>query len=365
MLRIFIIKLFVRIIRLFYRTKSANNAKLMNDPRVDPRIKKNFWFDIPIRPSFKNREEMMKYYNSSHMKREYKIIENFSEVYDDKKLAPLDGLRIETREIKSSPDNNIINIQYIRPDNDKILPCVYYIHGGGMEVLSCYHGNYRAWGRLLAHQNVAVAMVDFRNATMPSSVREVAPFPAGLNDCISGVKWLHENSESLKIDKTRIVVAGESGGGNLTLATGMSLKNEGKLDMIKGLYALCPYIAGIWPLESNPSSISNNGIFLDLSDNSGPVSYGIEELKNKNPLAWPGFAKIEDVKGLPKTHIHVNECDPLRDEGYNFYKLLKEAGVDTDISEAKGTIHAVELFLTLCPDLSLETAKNLANFTTS
>jgi hypothetical protein len=112
-----------------------------------------------------------------------------------------------------------------------------------------------------------------------------------------GVEWLHENSESLRIDKTRIVVAGESGGGNLTLATGMSLKNEGKLDMIKGLYALCPYIAGIWPLESNPSSISNNGIFLDLSDNSGPVSYGIEELKNKNPLAWPGFAKIEDVKG--------------------------------------------------------------------
>ena len=210
MLRIFIIKLFVRIIRLFYRTKSANNAKLMNDPRVDPRIKKNFWFDIPVRPSFKSREEMMKYYNSSHMKREYKIIENFSEVYDDKKLAPLEGLRIESKEIKSSPDNNIINIQYIRPDNDEILPCVYYIHGGGMEVLSCYHGNYRAWGRLLAHQNVAVAMVDFRNATMPSSVREVAPFPAGLNDCISGVKWLHENSESLKIDKARIVVAGES-----------------------------------------------------------------------------------------------------------------------------------------------------------
>ena len=99
MLRIFIIKLFVRIIRLFYRTKSANNAKLMNDPRVDPRIKKNFWFDIPVRPSFKSREEMMKYYNSSHMKREYKIIENFSEVYDDKKLAPLEGLRIETKEI--------------------------------------------------------------------------------------------------------------------------------------------------------------------------------------------------------------------------------------------------------------------------
>ena len=110
-----------------------------------------------------------------------------------------------------------------------------------MEVLSCYHGNYRAWGRLLAHQNVAVAMVDFRNATMPSSVREVAPFPAGLNDCISGVKWLHDNSESLKIDKARIVVAGESGGGNLTLATGMSLKKFHYLILMMGLIPMAKY----------------------------------------------------------------------------------------------------------------------------
>jgi len=35
------------------------------------------------------------------------------------------------------------------------------------------------------------------------------------------------------------------------------------------------------------------------------------------------------------------------------------------MTEAKGTIHAVELFVTLCPDLSLATAKNLASFTIS
>jgi len=365
MLRLIIIRFFIKIVRLFYRTKSANNAKLINDTRIDPRIKKNFWFDIPVRPKFSSREEMLKYYSSTHMRNEYKLIENFSEIYDDKNIAPLKGLKIQTKEINSLPDNNTINIQYIRPDNDEILPCVYYIHGGGMEVLSCYHGNYRAWGRLLAHQNVAVAMVDFRNATMPSSVKEIAPFPAGLNDCISGVHWVHENSNALKIDKSKIVIAGESGGGNLTLATGMSLMKQDKLNLIKGLYAFCPYIAGIWPLESNPSSITNNGIFLDLSDNSGPVSYGIEELKNKNPLAWPGFATLENVKDLPKTHIHVNECDPLRDEGYNFYKLLQEARVESSFSEAKGTIHATEHFVTMCPDLSILAAKDLAKFTSS
>ena len=71
---------------------------------------------------------------------------------------------------------------------------MYYIHGGGMQSMSCYDGNYRAWGRIIAAQGVAVAMVDFRNALTPSSVEEVAPFPAGLNDCVSGLHWLIANA---------------------------------------------------------------------------------------------------------------------------------------------------------------------------
>ena len=76
-----------------------------------------------------------------------------------------------------------------------------------------------------------------------SSVPEVAPFPAGLNDCVSGLKWVVANAGQLGIDPARIIVAGESGGGNLTLATGLKLKQDGELGLIKGLYALCPYIA--------------------------------------------------------------------------------------------------------------------------
>src|SRR4030081_1515101 len=107
--------------------------------------------------------------------------------------------------------------------------------------MSCYDGNHPAGGRIVAAQGGAVAMVDFRNALVPSSADEVAPFPAGLNDCISGVKWVAANHAELGVDSSRIVVAGESGGGNLTLATGLRLKQTGDLGIIKGLYALCPY----------------------------------------------------------------------------------------------------------------------------
>ncbi len=231
-----------------------------------------------------------------------------------------------------------------------------------MAMGSCFDGMYRAWGRIIAANGVAVAMVDFRNSTRPSSSPEVAPFPAGLNDCASGLKWVRANAGSLNIDPDRIVVAGESGGGNLTLALGLKLKSDGDLDLIKGLYALCPYIAGEWPQPHLPSSTENNGLLLDLHNNRGAMAYGIDELNNHNPLAWPGFATLDDVKGLPPTVISVNECDPLRDEGIVFYRQLLAAGVAARCRQVMGTIHGTEIFAIACPDISRDTASDIANF---
>jgi acetyl esterase/lipase len=209
---------------------------------------------------------------------------------------------------------------------------------------------------------VAVAMVDFRNALTPSSVEEVAPYPAGLNDCVAGLKWVVSQALDLKIDASKIIVAGESGGGNLCLATGLRLLKDGDIGLIQGLFALCPYIAGIWPLDANPSSVENNGILLDLHNNNGAMAYGIEELEKRNPLAWPGFATEEDVKGLPETIISVNECDPLRDEGVNFYRLLLRAGVKSRCRQVMGTSHGVEIMPMACPDISRDTARAIAAF---
>jgi acetyl esterase/lipase len=231
-----------------------------------------------------------------------------------------------------------------------------------MQSMSCFLGMYRAWGKIIAAQGVAVAMVDFRNCLTPSSAPEVAPFPAGLNDCVSGVKWLVNQASRLNIDPEHIIVAGESGGGNLTLATGLKLKRDGDLKLIRGLYALCPYIAGAWPQDKYPSSIENNGLLLDLHNNRGAMAYGIEQYENGNPLAWPSFATEEDLRGLVPTVISVNECDPLRDEGIEFYRTLLKAGVKARCRQVMGTTHGIEIFASACPDISRETAASIAMF---
>ena len=179
---------------------------------------------------------------------------------------------------------------------------------------------------------------------------------------MSGVRWVSAHGRELGIDPDRIVVAGESGGGNLTLATGMRLVREGDVGIVRGLYALCPYIAGQWPQERFPSSIENNGLILDLHNNRPAMAYGIDALERRDPLAWPSFATEDDVRGLPPTVISVNECDPLRDEGVAFYRTLLRANVPARCRQLMGTIHATEIFQMACPDISRSTAADLAQF---
>ena len=281
---------------------------------------------------------------------------------DDLAAVPAEGLRSEVLEFTSSPDGNTIKMNYIRPDMDAVLPCVYYIHGGGMMMGSAFYGHYKTWGRLLARQGFAVLMVDFRNCLTPSSAPEVVPFPGGLNDCVSGFHWAREHAAALKLDGDRILIAGESGGGNLAIATTMKLLQDGHGDALHGLYALCPYIAGRWPQAQYPSSSENDGIFITVGNNRGAMAYGIEALEAGNPLAWPGLATEEDVAAFPPTMVIVNECDPLRDEGIAFYRLLLRAGVKAQCRQVMGTAHGGDLMVSLHADISRTTARDLAGW---
>ena len=340
-------------------------SKLNDDPRIDPRIKAIMGaLDLDNGGDASSREEMLAEAQTPESVARTQEMEALFDMVDNEDVAPSAGLRIATHEFTSAPDGNTIKVQYIRPDTDETLPCVYYIHGGGMMSMSCYMGLYRAWGKIIAARGVAVAMVDFRNCLTPSSAPEVAPYPAGLNDCVSGLKWVHASAAELNIDASRIICAGESGGGNLTLATGLRLKQEGALNLITGLYALCPYIAGQWPQERFPSSTENNGLLLDLHSNRGAMAYGIEAFEAGDPMAWPSFATEDDVSGLPPTIISVNECDPLRDEGIEFYRLLLRAGVPSRCRQVMGTIHGTEIFPIACPDISRDTAADIAKFCT-
>ena len=339
-------------------------SKLELDPRIDPRIKAAFaGIDLgTVRPNVSSREGLLaQEYSPAALTAQDRTNALF-DAMDNEDVAPSTGLTVRTESLTSSPDGNTINIQYIRPDGDETLPCVYYIHGGRMQFSSCYLGNLQDVGpddRLPRRGRRHGRLPQLRAPVLGAGSGALS---AGLNDCMSGLKWVHTQADSLGIDPSRIVVAGESGGGNLTLALGMKLKQDREVNLIAGLYAMCPFIAGEWPLPQNPSSTENEGIFIFVQENRSAMAYGIDAFTRRNPLAWPGMATPDDVRGLPPVVISVNECDPLRDEGIGFYRLLLNSGVTARCRQVMGTVHGTEILPVICPDISRSTAADIADF---
>lgn len=117
------------------------------------------------------------------------------------------------------------------------LPCVVYSHGGGMTMIPTMNRVHDRWCRSLAASGLVVVMVDFRNAWTKEGYNH---FPAGLNDCAASVQWVHSQREELNIKS--IILQGESGGGNLALATTLKAKKEGWVSKIDGESARNPKV---------------------------------------------------------------------------------------------------------------------------
>ena len=263
-------------------------------------------------------------------------------------------------------DGNEIPLYIHRPDGATgPLPCVVHTHGGGMAILKASNPNYVKWRDDLAATGLVVIGVEFRNA---AGALGSHPFPAGLNDCASAARWASDNRNSLGI--TTVVISGESGGGNLAIATALKARQDGWIGDIAGVYAQCPYVFGDYanPIPALPSLIENNGYFLDV-DNMGGLAAtytapGSPDMTN--PLAWPMHAQPSNLTGLPPHVISVNELDPLRDEGLTYYRKLLAAGVSAVGRTVNGTCHAGDcLFLDAMPEVWNATIRDINGFVTA
>ena len=286
----------------------------------------------------------------------------FNALFDD--LPEVQNVERRTEVIKGVDGNNI-NLHIHTPQNTSgPLPCVYHMHGGGMVIMTADDPTYWRWRDELAAAGMIAVGVEFRNGAGKLGNH---PFPAGLNDCKSGLEWTFDNKASLGISKT--VVSGESGGGNLTLATCLQAKQDGRLEQIDGVYALCPYIYGEWAQPSTElrSLYENDNYLISCSQMEVLARVYDPEGKNaKNPLCWPYWATSEDLQGLPPHVISVNELDPLRDEGLKYYQMLMAAGVPVYSRTVNGTCHAADvLFRSALPDVYAATIRDIKGFADS
>lgn len=279
-------------------------------------------------------------------------------------LPPVAGVTTTVEEL-TGIDGNQITVYIHRPVGVKAaLPCVVHLHGGGMVMFEASWPNYRRWRDELALAGTVVIGVEYRNG---AGVRGSHPFPAGLHDCASAVRWVADRRRELGI--STIVVSGESGGGNLSLATALTANREGWIEQIDGVYAQCPFISNSWSSKSAdlPSLFENDGYLLDVSAMDVLASvYDPEGANADNPLCWPYRAEPSDLTGLPPHIISVNELDPFRDEGMAYARKLARNNVSVVCRLVGGTCHAGDTLLPeALSDVYSSTIRDIAGFAKS
>ncbi len=341
------------------------NRILKTDPRADPRLitaLAQFGLDEAPAPASVTADSPLQEKLDHVAGVERGMEDVFAALFTD--LPPIENVERRT-EVILGADENPISLYIHQPkDASGVLPCVYHIHGGGMVLLEAAGAAYRCWRDELSAQGLVVVGVEFRNGGGKLGNH---PFPAGLNDCMSGLQWTSDNKATLGVSK--IIISGESGGGNLTLATGLRAKQAGKLEQIAGIYALCPFISNAWgkKLPELPSLYENDDYMLSCSGSAVIASvYDPEHKNDTNPLCWPYWAKKEDLQGLPPHVISVNELDPLRDEGLKYYQMLMAAGVSVYSRTVNGTSHAGDvMFRKALPEVYAATIRDIKGFANS
>ncbi len=276
-------------------------------------------------------------------------------------MPELGGIERRTEVIRGL-DGNDVTLYVHRPAGvSGPLPCILHLHGGGMTILEAAGPHYVRWRDELAATGLVVVGVEFRNAGGKLGRH---PFPAGLRDCSAALQWVAANDRALGV--SGIVVSGESGGGNLTLATALLAKQEGRIDLIDGVYAQCPYISNAYtdPPAELVSLHENDGYFIS-SESMILLAHLYDPTGDHaaNPLAWPWHASLDELRGMPPHVISVNELDPLRDEGLAYYRKLLAAGVSAVGRTVNGTCHAADMiFRGALPDVYTATVRDISSF---
>lgn len=343
-------------------------STLGSDPRTDPRTLAAlapFGLDVAGAPAPLGtdapREHLLEFATAS----EAGFEAVFAALMDG--LPPVEGVDTRTETI-TGPAGNDIGLYISRPAEETgPLPGILQIHGGGMVILQGSGPAYVRFREELAATGLVVVGVEYRNG---GGVLGPHPFPAGLDDCTAALAWVHEHRDELGI--SRLTVVGESGGGNLTLATALRAKREGTLDRIDGVYGLVPYISGIYGrseaerLATLPSLVECDGYFIACDQMALLVEvYDPGAAHAEDPLCWPLSATADDLAGLPPHVISVNEVDPLRDEGLAYHRKLVEAGVPARTRTVPGACHAGDLmFRGAAPDMYEATISDIHRFAT-
>jgi acetyl esterase/lipase len=259
-------------------------------------------------------------------------------ILDDAQAAPVEKLPIDEEWITVPSDFGAARVRIIKPQGaGGGLPVIVYMHGGGW-VLGNAGTHDRLVRELAVGARAALAFVEYPNSPE-------AHYPVAIEQGYATAQWITREGSSKGLDTSRIAVAGESVGGDMTAALCLMAKERGDVKFVHaGMY---------YPVTDAAMDTASYDEFAD-----GPYlsrkemewfwdAYTTDPARRSEITASPNQATVEQVKGLPPTFLCVDEADVLRDEGEAYAAKLRLAGVPITTVRYDGTIHDFMLLNTL------------------
>jgi acetyl esterase len=215
---------------------------------------------------------------------------------------------------------------YEPADLEAPSPAILYVHGGGFVTGSILtHDGF--CGRLAVSARTRVVSLDYRRAPEHR-------FPAAVDDALAGARFVLANAEDLGIDPTRVAIAGDSAGGNLSAVISRHLKNEAR----KIALAVLLYPATDATCSFTSHETLGEGYFLTRESIAWYYDhYYAQVADRRHPDGSPLFA--DDLAGCPKTIVVTAAFDPLVDEGKAYADKLRQAGVSVEYVNLTNMIH--------------------------
>jgi acetyl esterase/lipase len=213
-----------------------------------------------------------------------------------------------------------------------------YLHGGGWAVPLT--NSHRAFvGRLSRALNATGLLPNYR--LLPGY-----PFPAALDDCLAAYRWLRQQG----VPASRIAIAGESAGANLTLTVALALRESGE-ELPAVLVAISPptdmaMTGESYRTEAAWDPLGGGGVTQDAFTHY--TNHGATN--PRNPLVSPLYA---DVRGLPPTMIQAATQDVFLSDATRMADKLRAAGVTVKLEVWPGMYHAFTTGPTFIPESRL------------
>ncbi|WP_197971724.1 alpha/beta hydrolase [Tessaracoccus lapidicaptus] len=179
---------------------------------------------------------------------------------------------------------------------------------------------------------LVVATVDYRLA--PEH-----PFPAALDDCMTALRWLHDNAARFGVDPARIAVGGESAGGGLAAMVAQRAHDEGLPVASQVL---------VYPMLDDRTALRDPGhrgefVWTPSYNRQAWEWFLGHPVRQEESRPYAAAARRGDLTGLPPAWIGVGELDLFHDEDVDYARRLEEAGVQVEPVVVPGMAHVMDM----------------------